>query len=38
MAQDANMVIWYGPGEWIEGKFPGIPVENEDHDDYQVII
>lgn len=32
------MLVWYGPGEWIDMKFPGVPVLNEDHDNYPDII
>ena len=28
------MLVWYGPGEWIEGRFPGVPIEDEDHEYY----
>ena len=32
------MLVWYGPGQWIDGKFPGVPVINEDHDNYPDVI
>ena len=32
------MVVYYGPGEWIEGRFPGVPIEYEDHDYYPEVI
>ena len=32
------MIVWYGPGQWIEGFFPGIPVIDEEHINYPKII